>query len=551
MLSFEATYIEKTTIKNVTKLLALLLSLTFVGLTYAVDNMPEWRYSVRPQDTLIGFSKQYLLNPNDWHKLQLLNRIKNPNRMLVGSVVRVPLNMLKQSPASAVIIALSGVASLNKGNHQAEIAKVGDKLTVGNMLSTQANSQLSIQLADGSVVTMEPNATLVLDTLSMYQGGGMVDTKLRLQQGRVEVKANPKHATGNSMQIITPSAIAAVRGTQFRVGAEGTLTYQETLDGGVALQASGSNQELAINKGFGSVAEENKPLLQPVALLEAPQVKALPQHITHLPIVFNLPDQEGAVKWIGAIYEQNKLIESKISPQKDLTFSDLADGAYRLVVKTSDKNGLVGYEAVHLFELDLLPSSPVLSTPKTSATVRESKPELTWSSTPIANQYQLQLAKDAQFTQIIETKITAETRTTLTNDLDPGVYYWRVASIANKKQGPFEAVSQFTYRAPPDAPQLTVFNMQLHNNWIDVTTDKLPNGTQYDAFLALDEAGKEVVWQQTQLSEQFVIPVRRYDAQYLFVRHKEQDGIASSYTVKKVQVTLPPKSYLPVANVVP
>jgi hypothetical protein len=542
---------EVTRTKNATKVLVLFLCSMFIGVTYAVDDGPEWRYSVRPKDTLIGFSKQYLLDPNDWRKLQTLNRIKNPNRMQLGSVVRVPLNMLKQRPASAEIIAISGLASLNKSNSQVEVAKIGDKLTVGNVLSTQANSQLSIQLADGSVVTMEPNATLVLDTLSMYHGGGMVDTKLRLQQGRVEVKANPKHVNGNSMQIITPSAVAAVRGTQFRVGAEGALTDQETLDGGVALKAAKSSQELAINKGFGSVAEENKPLLQPVALLKAPEVGALPQRIIHLPVVFNLPDQEGAVKWIGAIYEHDKLIESKISTQKDLTFLDLPDGAYRLVAKTSDKNGLVGYDAVHQFKVDLQPFSPVLDAPKTSAIVREPKPEFSWATVPTANQYQLQIAKDAQFNQIIETKTTADTRTAVTNNLDPGVYYWRVASIANKKQGPFEAVSQFTYRARPDTPKLAVFDMQLHNNWINITTDKLPEGLQYEAFLALDAAGKEVVWQQTHLTEQFEMPIRRYDVQYLFVRHIEQDGIASTYSVKKVKATLPLKDYQPTANIAP
>jgi hypothetical protein len=183
--------------------------------------------------------------------------------------------------------------------------------------------------------------------------------------------------------------------------------------------------------------------------------------------------------------------------------------------------------------------------------VREPKPEFSWATVPTANQYQLQIAKDAQFNQIIETKTTADTRTAVTNNLDPGVYYWRVASIANKKQGPFEAVSQFTYRARPDTPKLAVFDMQLHNNWINITTDKLPEGLQYEAFLALDAAGKEVVWQQTHLTEQFEMPIRRYDVQYLFVRHIEQDGIASTYTVKKVKATLPLNDYQPTANITP
>ena len=97
---------------------------------------------------------------------------------------------------------------------------------------------MQIQFADGSIVTIQPNSTLKLDALSLYGGGGMVDTKLRLQQGGVAVKANPQHVPGNTMQIFTPTAVAAVRGTDFRLLSESKTTRQETLQGRVGLLAA-------------------------------------------------------------------------------------------------------------------------------------------------------------------------------------------------------------------------------------------------------------------------------------------------------------------------
>lgn len=88
------------------------------------------------------------------------------------------------------------------------------------LLPSAQNIRLDVRFADGSVVTMQSNSTMKLDTLSIYSGGGMVDTKLRLQQGKVEVAANPKHVPRNQLQIMTPSAVAAVRGSHFRVSTE-------------------------------------------------------------------------------------------------------------------------------------------------------------------------------------------------------------------------------------------------------------------------------------------------------------------------------------------
>lgn len=146
----------------------------------ATETSPEWVYSVRPHDTLIHYGKRHLINPDDWRILQKLNHIKDPYRTPVRSKMRVPLSLVKQGPASATVILASGTAYMLSADKSKKMVVIGQQLNVGDELQTVDKSKLNIRFADGSIVTMQANSTLKLDTLSMYSGGGMVDTKLRL-----------------------------------------------------------------------------------------------------------------------------------------------------------------------------------------------------------------------------------------------------------------------------------------------------------------------------------------------------------------------------------
>ena len=53
----------------------------------------EWHYRIAPGDTLIGLGRQYLDGPQRWREVQTLNRIKDPYRLVPGSVVRLPLRL--------------------------------------------------------------------------------------------------------------------------------------------------------------------------------------------------------------------------------------------------------------------------------------------------------------------------------------------------------------------------------------------------------------------------------------------------------------------------
>ena len=510
-------------------LLFSLLVVQINQLIFAAETSAEWRYSVRSGDNLIHFGQRYLINPDDWRVLQNLNHIKNPAHMPLGSILRVPLNLVKQNPASAEVTLASGQANIVNADNSLQSVAVGQQLTAGKELVTGENSKLNIKFADGSVISMGPNSHLKLDTLSIYNGGGMVDTTLRLQQGRAEVQANPQHVQGNQMHIITPSAVAAVRGTTFRVSADGEIMRQETLEGKVALIAAA--QEVPVDKGFGSLSEAGNAPLPPVLLLPAPATEALAAKLEAIPVKFTMATQEGAVAWLGRVSSDakfNTLAAQKVSQGTDLSFADLPDGEYYLSVRAQDKQGIEGYDALHKFVLKARPFAPQATAPAAGQTLRDANPEITWTKVEAADQYLLELAKEIDFKQIFHAEKLTANQYKVTKELEPGQYFWRVASIAGDNQGPYMAANNFAYKAKPPTPDISQLKVSLspNNNKALVTTVNPPEGLTYSAVLD-DDAGKQKhVWQGAGLGGEFSFLLEKYGKQTLRLRLIEADGVA-------------------------
>jgi hypothetical protein len=494
--------------------------------TFSNANQPEWRYSVRPGDNLIHFGQRYLINPDDWKVLQKLNQIKNPYRMQLGQTLRVPLALVKQVPAPAEITLATGKTGILKADKSLDAVVIGQQLKAGTELMTGENSKLNIKFADGSIVSMQPNSTLKLDTLSMYSGGGMVDTKLRLQAGKLETEANPTHLQGNQMQISTPTAVAAVRGTKFRVSTDETSIRQETLEGKVGLSAAG--EEVAVDKGFGSLSEGGKPPLPPVLLLPAPTTASLATKLDALPVTFNMPAQDGAVAWLGKVSADaqfNSLAASSLSNNANLSFNDLPDGKYYLKVRAKDKQGLEGYDAMHEFSLHARPFAPAANLPAPSAVVREANPDFAWTQIEQAKAYLFEIANDAEFKDMIDSRKVTSNSYKVEKDLQPGQYYWRLASLDGANQGPYAAASSFTYKAKPNAPDISQLKVKVERNQVFVNTLNPPEGLTYEAILHNEVNQQKNVWRGAGVNGQFSFLLKEYGKQTLVLRLVDADGV--------------------------
>lgn len=145
------------------------------------------------------------------------------------------------SPDAATVAAISG--DVRQGANQ---LTPGQALTEGSEIQTGPDGSVTVVLADGSAITLQKSSDLRLEEMRRVTGvPGAHDTRLKLQSGRSQTVVKPQGDVGR-FEIVTPVAVSAVRGTQFRDWFEpGTGNANtETLEGLVAV--SGSNATVPV-----------------------------------------------------------------------------------------------------------------------------------------------------------------------------------------------------------------------------------------------------------------------------------------------------------------
>jgi hypothetical protein len=101
---------------------------------------------------------------------------------------------------------------------KSDVAKVGQVLGFGDSLSTGANGRVSIRHADNAISRLAPNTELTLQAPGEKKG-----VFLKLALGAVRFLVG-KRAPGESFEVATTNAVAAVKGTDGEVETDGTNT---------------------------------------------------------------------------------------------------------------------------------------------------------------------------------------------------------------------------------------------------------------------------------------------------------------------------------------
>lgn len=413
----------------------LLLACTLSILSKAAAE--EWIYTVRPGDNLWELSKEYLRDTSYFSKVQKYNDIAFPRQLAPGTKLRIPLGWLKHEPVPVRVVHVRGQAEvIRASSSKSSLLESGQSLSIGDEVRTEADSSVSLQLADGSRLVIQSGSRVVMDTLRSFGKTGMIDTRLRLQRGRVESRSHPSKDGQSRFEIITPAAVTAVRGTEFRVGLDTArpISLTEVLEGLVAVSGEGASYE--VSGGYGIVAEAGVPLQPPQPLLSPPDVSAFPALVDAFPVSLSWPALEGAGSYriqvsTGESFDTQLRDQALSLPKYDL--SDLPDGQYRLRLRGIDASGLEGKNADHrllVTQPEILP--PVLFE-QNGNRVFDERPLFRWSQVPNAVGYQIQVSEERGFASLIidqEASISGSFRPEAA--LPPGEYFWRVASRDEK-----------------------------------------------------------------------------------------------------------------------
>ena len=207
--------------RQLQKFAACLLTATLLMLSGAATLAADWVYTVRPGDNLRDLGETHLSSMKYWNPLLQHNGISDPRQISPGSRLKFPVAWMKRQPAGATVVQLRGeVLLVSAADGNTRPLTVNTRLYSGDLVRTGPNGNLSIRFADGSELLVLSDSEVIMDSLSAYGTTGMVDTRVRLQGGRVDTRVEPGQGPGSRYQIITPAAVAAVRGTEFRVSAD-------------------------------------------------------------------------------------------------------------------------------------------------------------------------------------------------------------------------------------------------------------------------------------------------------------------------------------------
>lgn len=446
-----------------------------------------WHYVTRPGDTLIGLGQRYLSDPRDWPAVQRLNHVADPRRIAVGTILRIPVNLLRASPGRAVVLqADGGVQWRPSAGAPWQPMRAGQALDAGAEVRTPADSSAVLALDNGTRVRLQPETEATIARLLRYAGGTLTDSRLALRRGQVRVDDNPQRAPDQNLRVDTPGAQAAVRGTDFRVDYDSGITRETTLAGSVDLVSAGSR--VRVDMGHGSLSRDGEPPRQPTPLLPAPDLSIAPGRLRRLPARLSWSAQPGATRWVAQVSAAGppeRLLERRIVGTPGLTVGDLPDGGYRLEVSALDVHGLQGFPARHAFHVAARPFPPLLQTPGNASIIRHPRPRFGWTPVQGAARYRLELARQAGFANPLFDAEIAAADWTAEADLPAGESFWRVASIAaDGREGPWSDAFSLHYLPAPGPAEIGRASVRYIDSRMQVDLPPPPSGQHYRLVLS-------------------------------------------------------------------
>ncbi|MEM7100747.1 MAG: FecR domain-containing protein [Pseudomonadota bacterium] len=342
------------TFSHGSRLLLLVLTLSCARFTFADD----WVYTVRPGDDLWTIAAQFCGSSKRAEDIARVNNLADPKNIRAGTRVTIPTRWLAFAPSKATISALAGDVRIQRyGSRANTAASGGTELDMGDRLITQSGSA-EITFADGSTLTVAPFSEVMLNKLTAFGPAGMVDTHLRFFNGQGEAKVK-KQNLGDRFRIQTPEGIAAVRGTEFRIGHDQTsqnlaTSRTETMTGRVVF-TDNTKQVIDLPGGFGVISSAGNSARE--ALLAGPTWH---RHDTEISPEGQLSwdPLEGADAYAVTWYPSDnpEVIANLERVSDNRSPVPVSPGAFNVAVRGISKAGIHGYDS--LTQVNVLHPAP-------------------------------------------------------------------------------------------------------------------------------------------------------------------------------------------------
>lgn len=428
---------------------------------------PMLEFTVVRQDTLIGLSRQVLVSPNAWREVSRINRLRNPNLIRPGQVLRIPARLMRTRAIPATLVGVTGGVQVGT-----RAAAPGMPLVEGETVQTGENGSAVIELGDRSRVQVPPSSLAELaasrrvgardaappNGVSSSESAGWFTGSLRLLRGSVEVFAT-KVLRVKPLEVVTPTAVIGVRGTRYRVSfdeAANRSTHSEVVEGKVRFDRVDRSAGTDLGAGFGAQADSAMSA-KPVAMkmLETPDLSSVPRRFERPLVRLAIAPANGPTRvQVAADSEFNAMVsDQRADAGAELRIAGLEDGTWNLRARRIGERGIEGRDATIAFVLKARPEPPAYSAPRSDAKQAIGSVDFAWAQNVEAPRAHIQVAQDAEFSRLVIDQDGVPDGHARAELAMPGAYFWRLASVRpDGDHGPYGDPQRFELRPMPTPP---------------------------------------------------------------------------------------------------
>ncbi len=418
----------------------------------SVLHAQEFRYEVRPGDSLWDIASRYLRDIKDLPALARLNGVTDPRRMPPGAAVRIPVSLMREVMVAGTVFSVTGeVLRKVPQSAAANPVRAGQKFNERDVLQAGIGGAATLLLPDGSKIRMAEGAELEVLRMRRFADTMLFDSRLRLARGRVETEVRPL-GPGGRFEILTPAAVTSVRGTDYRVRAADATSVTEVVEGRVGFGNDLGTTD--VPGGFGARADAGQPPTPPRPLLPGPELGAVPAVIGATPVTLSF----------GAVADANRYrVQAAADPdfaqptldlivdRPEVALPATPDGPLHLRVRAIDADGIEGLEARRTVRVAAPPRSAELTSPEARHLAGPGPLRFAWKVPAGAVRSRVEFARDREFTRLVETRETEGSELVVDPPFgDDRRLYWRVVTLGRETAGEPTA-ARSVRRAPPAA----------------------------------------------------------------------------------------------------
>jgi hypothetical protein len=224
--------------------------------------------------TFWGLVNRHLQSPDALKQLIQANRSVDVHRIEVGQKINIPRQLLKHTPSQATVTQLNCKTITQIEGQSAANLKMGAMVKEGVILRIPAGCQFALTLEDESTLRLMSGAVLQITRLRKNSLETSPEVKVELLDGRMVIDV-PRRRLGNDapFQVLTPTSVAGVRGTEFRVSFDALLgtSQVEVNEGAVGVRGRLDQAEKRTESGYGVAISASGQSLAVEKLLSSPR----------------------------------------------------------------------------------------------------------------------------------------------------------------------------------------------------------------------------------------------------------------------------------------